>query len=282
METITTIAAVRERVHAWHREGLRVAFVPTMGNLHPGHVSLIEGARRHGDRFVASIFVNPMQFGPNEDLSRYPRTLDADMELCGRAGADALFVPDASTIYPPGFRTFVEVPGMQDVLCGASRPGHFRGVCTVVLKLFNIVQPDVAYFGQKDAQQSLLLKRMARDLDLPIEMRIVPTVREPDGLAMSSRNRYLTPAQRAHAAALWRALQNARHQIETGERDHRTVERAISLELSAVPEARVDYARVVAVDTLETPARLQGDLLIAVAVYIGTTRLIDNLQISVI
>src|SRR5438105_324107 len=169
----------------------RVGLVPTMGALHAGHASLIESARKDCDYVLASVFVNPTQFGPKEDFSRYPRTLDADRELCGKAGAAAVFAPDAATIYPPGFRTHVEVQDWQDVLCGASRPGHFRGVCTVVLKLLNIVQPDVAYFGQKDAQQALILTRMAQDLNVPVEIRTLPTVREPDGLALSSRNRYL-------------------------------------------------------------------------------------------
>jgi pantoate--beta-alanine ligase len=276
-----TIAEIRTAVSAAKATGLRVGFVPTMGALHDGHGRLIQTAKAETDFVVVSIFVNPAQFGPAEDFARYPRTLDADRALSAAAGANAIFAPDAATVYPSGFCTYVEVHGLQDMLCGASRPGHFRGVATVVLKLFNVVQPDVAFFGQKDAQQAIILSRMVRDLDLPIEMRILPTVREADGLAMSSRNRYLKPEQRRNATSLWRALQNAKRQIDSGERDPDAVERFLRSELEQTPDARVDYAKIVGSETLEKPPQIGGRTLIAVAVFFGTTRLIDNIQIIV-
>jgi pantoate--beta-alanine ligase len=230
---------------------------------------------------VVSIFVNPTQFGPNEDFDRYPRSFVADLELCGLSGATAIFAPEVATMYRTGVRTFVEVEGLQDVLCGASRPGHFRGVCTVVMKLLNIVHPDVAYFGQKDAQQALILARMMRDLDVPVEMRTVPTVREPDGLALSSRNQYLDAEQRKNAPALWQTLQAALGRIEAGERDPGVIEQKMLERLKKVVGARVDYARVVSAETLRALSRLQGPTLVALAVYFGPTRLIDNVQMDI-
>ncbi|MFL5342558.1 MAG: pantoate--beta-alanine ligase, partial [Gemmataceae bacterium] len=205
----------------------------------------------------------------------------ADCKLAGEAGADIVFAPAVESVYPPGFRTYVEVHELQDVLCGAARPGHFRGVCTVVLKLLNMVQPDVAYFGQKDAQQALILTRMVRDLDFPMEMHTLPTVREQDGLALSSRNRYLTAEQRRNAPAIFRALQAVKLRIEAGERDSARVEAELNRELSAIPGARVDFARVVSAESLTPLPHLAGPVLIAVAVFFGTTRLIDNIQLHV-
>src|SRR5262245_39876637 len=219
------IPEVRQAVAAARRAGQRIGLVPTMGALHAGHARLIEVAHSECDFVMVSIFVNPMQFGPNEDFERYPRAFEADRELCARCGAAAIFAPDSETVYPPGFRTYTQVEGWQDILCGASRPGHFRGVCTIVLKLFHIVQPDRAYFGQKDAQQSLIIAQMVQDLDVPVELRTVATVREPDGLAMSSRNEYLDAEQRRNAAALWQTLTVAQQLIENGERDPIAVER---------------------------------------------------------
>ena len=216
---VETIEGVRDHVAQAKRSGRVVALVPTMGALHEGHARLIEAARRDCDDVIVSIFVNPTQFGPNEDLSRYPRTIESDLATAGRAGADLTFVPAVDTIYPPGpLPTYVEVPRLSDVLEGASRPGHFRGVATVVLKLFGIVGPDVAYFGQKDYQQQLVLRRMVADLNVPIRIETVPTVREPDGLAMSSRNRYLGPEERRAATVLSRALQEAEATVRGGER----------------------------------------------------------------
>jgi pantoate--beta-alanine ligase len=226
---------------------------------------------------VVSIFVNPTQFGPREDLARYPRTLEQDLEQCRAEGMDLVFAPSVQEVYPPGFCTFVEVHGLQDVLCGASRPGHFRGVATVVLKLFDMVQPDLAYFGQKDAQQACLIRRMVRDLDVPVEIRVCPIVREADGLALSSRNRYLTPEQRSHATVLFRALETARRLIEGGERGADRIREVMSELIRQTPGAELDYVAVVDHETLQALTRIQGVVLVALAVKFGTTRLIDNM-----
>jgi pantoate--beta-alanine ligase len=275
----TTIDAVRSAVRAARERNLTVGLVPTMGALHAGHTSLLRAARTETGFVAVSIFVNPTQFGPKEDFSRYPRPLEQDLERCGREGVDLAFVPDPAVMYPPGFCTFVEVQGLQDGLCGASRPGHFRGVATVVLKLFNLVQPDVAYFGQKDAQQVRVIEQMVQDLDVPVRVRVCPTVREPDGLARSSRNEYLDPHQRQEATVLYRALQEARGAIERGERDAEAVRRALAARIEATPGARLDYAAVVDARTLRPVDVLRGDLLLAVAVYFGGTRLIDNVTV---
>src|SRR5262249_23040680 len=211
--TVTTISEVRQAVARARQRGLTVGLVPTMGALHAGHLSLIKGARAETGFVVVSIFVNPTQFGPNKDLARYPRPIDQDLTLCENEGVDLLFHPDVSSMYPPGSCTYVEVYGLQEQLCGRSRPGHFRGVATVVLKLFNIVQPDFAYFGQKDAQQARIIQQLVRDLDVPVQVRIYPIVREPDGLALSSRNQYLDPNQRRYATVLFRVLRDAQGQI---------------------------------------------------------------------
>jgi pantoate--beta-alanine ligase len=252
-----------------------------MGSLHEGHVSLIRAARADTGFVVVSIFVNPTQFGPHEDLASYPRPLAQDLAVCAREQVDLVFHPEAQVMYPPGFQTFVEVHELQDVLCGPSRPGHFRGVATVVLKLFNIVQPDIAYFGQKDAQQALIIQRMVRDLNVPVRLRVCPIVRAPDGLAQSSRNQYLDPNQRRAATALSRALQEARKLVEDGERDAAAVQRLLAARIQQTQGALLDYAAVVDADTLEPVARLQGDVLLALAVKFGATRLIDNLKLQV-
>src|SRR5215212_3500556 len=227
METVTTIAIVRERVCGWHQQGLRVAFVPTMGNLHAGHLSLIEAAHRHGDRFIASLFVNPMQFGPNEDFAHYPRTPDKDAAMLADAGCSLLFMPDAAEIYPHGAQrsTQVAVPELSKILCGEFRPGHFEGVATVVAKLFNIVGPDTAVFGEKDYQQLTIIRRLVADLCMPVEIVGAPTVREPDGLAMSSRNQYLTPEERKIAPRINQALKHAVKRLQASERDFGAIER---------------------------------------------------------
>ena len=276
-----TIAEVRAAVAAVRAAGKSVGFVPTMGALHEGHAALVRAARQVSGFVVVSIFVNPTQFGPNEDFTRYPRTLDADRMLCEAAGADLIFAPSAAEVYPKGCAAFVEVPGLQDVLEGPSRPGHFRGVCTVVLKLFNIVCPDVAHFGAKDYQQARVIVAMVRDLNVPVEVRVEPTVREPDGLAMSSRNRYLTPEQRAVAPGIYRALQAIRSRALAGEADVARLEADLLAELAAIPGARVDYARIADADTLRPLAQLDRPAVAAVAVFLGTTRLIDNAVIGV-
>jgi pantoate--beta-alanine ligase len=273
---VSTEGPLRQAVAEARRAGKTVGLVPTMGALHAGHVSLIDAARAADDVVIVSIFVNPTQFGPNEDFSRYPRPLERDLEMCRTAGADLVFTPDAVVIYPPGFRTFVEVKDLSEVLEGASRPGHFRGVATVVLKLFNLVQPDRAYFGQKDAQQVRVIQQMVRDLNVPVEVIVRPTVREPDGLALSSRNQYLDADHRREAAALNQALAEAEAKIRAGERDPAVIERTMAERIAATRGAVLDYAVAVDADTLRPVTPLKGTVLLALAVRFGATRLIDN------
>lgn len=275
----TTIEETRRAVADARRAGQRIGFVPTMGALHAGHASLIRTARTECDYVVVSIFVNPTQFGPNEDYNRYPRTMDADRQLCGAVGTALIFAPTPDIMYPPESRTFVEVTGLQETLCGPRRPGHFRGVATVVLKLFNIVGPDVAYFGQKDAQQALILQRMTLDLNVPLTVKVLPTVREPDGLAMSSRNRYLDPAQRRHAVVLFQALEQAKAQVAAGERSVARLQQTIH-DLIAPTPGRVDYAEILDAATLQPIETLERPALAALAVFFGTTRLIDNATLT--
>jgi pantoate--beta-alanine ligase len=279
--TVADVPSLRHAVGAARGRGRSVGLVPTMGALHAGHLSLIHAARRDNGFVVVSIFVNPTQFGPNEDFSRYPRPLSRDLELCAEAGVDLVFCPDPEVMYGAGYCTYVEVTGLQDVLCGASRPGHFRGVATVVLKLFNQVQPDRAYFGEKDAQQVRIIRRMVFDLNVPIQVIGCPIVREPDGLALSSRNQYLDANQRRHANTLYRALQEARGRIEAGERDGPALQRLLAERIAATAGAALDYAAVVDADTLVPLERLRGPVLLALAVKFGNTRLIDNLQVAV-
>ncbi len=255
---------------------MTVGLVPTMGALHAGHLSLVELARAETDFVVVSIFVNPTQFGPAEDFSRYPRPLQDDLRKCRRAGVDLVFHPEPAEMYPPGSCTHVEVSRLQEGLCGASRPGHFRGVATVVLKLFNIVEPDFAYFGQKDAQQVRVIQQLVADLNMPTIIRVGPTVRESDGLALSSRNQYLDPSQRENASVLYRALTEAAHRLRQGERDAGSLRRLLVQRIGATPGAVLDYAAVVAADTLQPLTQVQGPTLLALAVRFGNTRLIDN------
>ena len=281
MDTVTTIAGVRERVRRWRGEGRRIAFVPTMGNLHAGHVSLIEAARHHGDRFVASIFVNPMQFGPNEDFAHYPRTPAQDARMLAEAGCDLMFMPDVAEIYPNGSQraTRVEVPGLSSILCGEFRPGHFEGVSTVVAKLFNIVEPDVAVFGEKDFQQLTIIRRMVADLCMPVAIIGAPTVREPDGLAMSSRNQYLTEDERRKAPAIHRTLLAAAARLRAGEHDFAAIERAGLGELQSAG-FRPDYFAVRRTDDLASPDAGTRRFVVLTAARLGRARLIDNLQIE--
>ncbi|OIQ52844.1 pantoate--beta-alanine ligase [Neomoorella thermoacetica] len=281
MELLQTIAAVRNYVAAARQRGLSIGLVPTMGYLHEGHLSLARAARQQNDVVIMSIFVNPTQFGPNEDFARYPRDLERDRELAAGAGVDAVFAPAVEEMYPAGYATYVQVEGLTEVLCGASRPGHFRGVTTVVSKLFNIVQPDRAYFGQKDYQQALVIKRMVRDLNFPIEIITIPTVREADGLALSSRNKYLTPEQRRSALSLHRALNLGSDLIKAGEREAAAVRRAMEKEITAWPETRIDYVAISDADTLKPLEKIAGRVLLALAVWVGNTRLIDNVVLEV-
>jgi pantoate--beta-alanine ligase len=282
METVTTIAAVRDRVRRWHGEGRRVAFVPTMGNLHPGHVSLIEMARSHGDRFVASIFVNPMQFGPNEDFAHYPRTPAQDARMLADAGCDLMFMPDVTEIYPNGSEraTRVEVPGLSSILDGEFRPGHFEGVATIVAKLFHIVEPDVAVFGEKDFQQLTIIRRMVADLCMPITIIAAPTVRDPDGLAMSSRNQYLTDEERKTAPVIHQLLHSATERLRSGDRDFAAIERN-GLQALEAGGFRPDYFAVRRADDLSTPQADTRHFVVLTAARLGRARLIDNLQVGV-
>lgn len=272
-------------MRAWsdaeRRAGRTIGFVPTMGALHHGHASLIRAARAACDRVVVSVFVNPTQFGPNEDYERYPRTFEADRALCEREGADVVFAPSVPEIYPAGDTTVVDVGALGTVLCGASRPGHFRGVATVVTKLFAIVDPHRAYFGQKDYQQTVVIRRLVEDLRLGIEVVVCPTVRDPDGLAASSRNVYLSPDERKRALPVPAALEEARRLIRAGERSGGKIRDALGVLLSSGPSVRVDYIAIVHPDTLQPLERLAGRVVIALAVWVGNTRLIDNAVIEV-
>lgn len=275
MEHLTSIPAVRERVKAWRREGRTIGFVPTMGALHQGHTTLVTIAKQRCDRVVASVFVNPTQFGPKEDLSRYPRDLEGDSRKLAAVGCDALFTTTPDEMYPKGFATWVTVEGLTDGLCGASRPGHFRGVTTVVTKLFNVVQPDDAFFGEKDRQQLQVIRRMTADLDLPVRVHGCPTIREQDGLAMSSRNMYLSPDERARALGLSRGLRAARDAYAKGERTAEALSRLVRASLEEA-KARIDYVEVVDLATLKPVATVNDDTAIIIAAFMGTTRLIDN------
>ena len=282
METVTSIAAVREHVRRWRREGRRMAFVPTMGNLHAGHVSLIEAARRHGDRFIASIFVNPMQFGPNEDFAHYPRTPAQDARMLAEAGCDLMFMPDVAEIYPNGSEraTRVEVPGLSSILCGEFRPGHFEGVSTVVAKLFHIVEPDVAVFGEKDFQLLTIIRRMVADLCLAVSIVAAPTVREADGLAMSSRNQYLTEQERRRAPLIHQALRAAIGRLSAGEKDFAAIERA-GAEMLETAGFRADYFAVRRAEDLGNPEAGTRHFVVLTAARLGRARLIDNLQLMI-
>ena len=272
----SNIHAVRQQVSEWKKAGLSIGLVPTMGYLHEGHKSLIDAARRENDRVAVSICVNPMQFGPNEDLESYPRDLEKDAALCEEAGVDLIFHPQPEEMYAPGFCTYVDMDGLTTQLCGKSRPTHFRGVQTVVLKLFHIVAPDRAYFGQKDAQQLAVIRRMVRDLDVGVTIIGCPIIREADGLAKSSRNTYLNEKERQAALVLSRSLQAGKALMEAGETNAQAVRQAITDEINKEPMARIDYVDVVDFDTITPVETIQGTVLTAIAVYIGKTRLIDN------
>lgn len=277
---VERVAELRAQVRAWRAAGERIAFVPTMGNLHAGHLSLVSEGRARAERVVASIFVNPLQFGPREDLDAYPRTLDADRRQLDATGCDLLFTPGVSEIYPRGqdTQTRVEVPGISDILCGVSRPGHFVGVATVVCKLLNMVQPDVALFGEKDFQQLLVIRRLVEDLALPVEIVGVSTAREFDGLAMSSRNGYLTPEERALAPALYRVLNATAKAVRAGE----PIERAeqAGLDVLAADGLRPDYLTVRRTEDLAPAGPEDRALVILAAAYLGRARLIDNLCVD--
>jgi pantoate--beta-alanine ligase len=280
MKIIETIAQMREFIAAMRQEGKSVGLVPTMGALHEGHLTLMRQAKAKCDVVVASIFVNPTQFGPSEDLDSYPRDLAGDALKAESAGVDAVFHPTPKEVYPTGYATYVNVEGITDKLCGKSRPGHFRGVATVVTKLFNIVQPDIAFFGQKDAQQVAVLKCMVRDLNLSVKIEVVPIVREADGLAMSSRNKYLSASERRAALVLSRSLQLANQAAEKGERNISVLRSLVVKEIQAEPQANIDYVEIYSYPDLRELDEFKGMALLAVAVRFGTTRLIDNIIFS--
>ncbi|KXB38416.1 pantoate--beta-alanine ligase [Bacteroidales bacterium KA00344] len=276
MQVVKTIQEVRKIVKGWRKEGLSVGLVPTMGFLHEGHQSLIAKSVADNDRTVVSVFVNPIQFGPSEDLEAYPRDLNHDMAAVEAMGGDLIFNPDPSEMYPTHFTTFVDTTETTELLCGARRAGHFRGVCTVVSKLFNIVGPDRAYFGQKDAQQLATVRRFVRDLNFDLEIIACPIVREADGLAKSSRNTYLSAEERRAALILSKSLKLGQTAVENGERNASTIIKIISDSLQTEPLARVDYVEVVDLNNVQRVETIEGETLVAIAVYIGKTRLIDN------
>ena len=271
-----SVQETREVIGNWKKRGFSVGLVPTMGYLHPGHISLIERARKENDMVVVSIFVNPLQFGPNEDLDKYPRDMAHDREVCEKAGADLIFAPQTSEMYPCENLVFADVKGLDEGLCGAKRPGHFRGVCTVVSKLFNIVLPDRAYFGEKDAQQLAIIRRMVKDLNFGTAIVSCPIVREPDGLAMSSRNLYLSPEERKAALSLSRSLSAAKELMRKGEKDSVKIREAIVAGISSEPLVKIDYAEIVDSADLSPVEKIEKPVLAAAAVYFGKTRLIDN------
>lgn len=261
-------------------KGESIGFVPTMGALHEGHLSLIRCARKENDIVVVSIFVNPIQFGPKEDFKKYPRNLKEDARLCAGAGVDAIFYPYTKELYPINYKTYVSVSGLSDCLCGTFRPGHFQGVATVVTKLFNLVKPDTAYFGQKDAQQAIIIKKMVKDLNMPVKIKIMPTIRGRDGLALSSRNTYLNEKEREKAVVLHQALVLAKDLIKRGNKDTVTIIRKMRQLIKRKKAAKIDYISVVDLSSLKPLKRVSGKCLIALAVWIGKTRLIDNIIIS--
>jgi pantoate--beta-alanine ligase len=276
MKIINKIDDMRSLVSGIKSKGMSIGFVPTMGFLHEGHLSLVRESLRKADVTAVSIFVNPAQFGPKEDFKEYPRDLDRDSEVLEEEGVDYLFVPEADEIYPLGYRTYVEVHDLQDKLCGRSRPGHFQGVCTVVLKLFNIIDPDISFFGQKDAQQAIILKRMIKELNLGVKIDVLPIVREEDGLALSSRNKYLTQEERKAALVLSKTLKEARSMMAKGQRDSAAIIKGMREIIGREPLVKIDYVEIVDRDNLDPVRRIEKDVLAAMAVFIGKVRLIDN------
>ncbi|WP_142413155.1 pantoate--beta-alanine ligase [Hathewaya massiliensis] len=279
MMILKTIDEVRKQVNSWRKEGYSIALVPTMGYLHEGHKSLIEKAHSENKKVVVSVFVNPIQFGPNEDYDKYPRDIEKDSKLCESAGADLIFNPEVSEMYPEEILTTVKLSKLTAGLCGAKRPGHFDGVCTVVSKLFNIVKPDRAYFGEKDAQQLAVIKKMVKDLNFDIEIIGCPIVREESGLAKSSRNAYLSEEEKKSALILSKSLFKAKELIQNGEKSVAKIEDFLIKNLSSEPSARIDYVEIVDFKTIENIEEIKDETLIAIAVYIGKTRLIDNIII---
>jgi pantoate--beta-alanine ligase len=280
MEIAKTIESVRNLVKAAHSQGKKIGLVPTMGALHIGHISLIEAAVKKCDFVVVSIFVNPTQFGPGEDFEKYPRPLDADLEICKKAGINVVFAPTQEQMYGAENLTWINVEKLTEQLCGQSRPVHFRGVTTVCAKLFNIVEPDIAFFGQKDGQQAIVIKRMVADLNMPLEIAICPTIREPDGLAVSSRNKYLTKQQKKDATLIYKSLQKCQQMIDARVTDSETIIAEMHKILSRAPSIKIEYISIVDAETLQTTDLIARQVLAAVAVRIGSARLIDNILVD--
>ena len=280
MEVAKTIERIRNLVKAARKDGKKIGLVPTMGALHIGHISLIEAAVKDCDFVVVSIFVNPTQFCPGEDFEKYPRPLEADLKICRQADVDVVFAPEPEQMYPTENLTWVTVEKLTEPLCGLSRPGHFRGVTTVCAKLFNIVAPDAAYFGQKDAQQTIVIKRMVADLNTPLEIVICPTIREPNGLAVSSRNQYLTARQRKDAAYIYKSLQTCRNLIDAGTTETGQIIAEMLQILQQIPSGQIEYVSIVDAETLESTEKIAGKVLAAVAVRLGPARLIDNILVD--
>jgi pantoate--beta-alanine ligase len=280
METANTIEKVRSLVKIARSKGKKIGLVPTMGALHTGHISLIEAASKDCDFVIVSIFVNPTQFGPGEDFEKYPRPLQADLEICKKAGVDVVFAPSPEQMYPTKNITWVNVEKLTEQLCGKSRPVHFRGVTTVCTKLFNIIAPDTAYFGQKDAQQAIVIKRMVADLNMPLEIVICPTVREPNGLAVSSRNQYLTARQKKDAANIYKSLQTCRKLIDDGTTETSHIIAEMQKILQQIPSSEIEYVSIVDAETLQSIDKITGKVLAAVAVKVGPARLIDNILVD--
>lgn len=276
MKLVHTVNEVREQVKEWKKEGLTVGLVPTMGFLHEGHQSLIAASVKENDRTVVSVFVNPTQFGPNEDFEAYPRDIEKDRALCESTGADLIFNPEPEEMYPEGFCTYTNITGLSDALCGKSRPIHFKGVCTVVSKLFNIVGADKAYFGEKDAQQLAIIRRMVRDMNIPVEIVGCPIIREEDGLAKSSRNTYLNPEERKAALILSKAVFAGKDMVENGEKSAEKIVSSMKEIIKSEPLAEIDYVEMVDMNTMKNIDAVEGTVLCAIAVKIGKTRLIDN------
>jgi pantoate--beta-alanine ligase len=276
MKVIKKIDKMRSAVSGIKSRGMSIGFVPTMGYLHEGHLSLVRESLRKADVTVVSIFVNPEQFSPREDFKEYPRDLNRDSEVLEREGVDYLFVPESDEIYPQGHKTYVEVYDLQNKLCGRYRPGHFRGVCTVMLKLFNIINPDISFFGQKDAQQAIILKRMVKELNLKVIIKVLPIIREEDGLALSSRNKYLTQEERKAALVLSKSLEVAQIMMEKGQRNSAAIIKRMKEIIGKEPLAKIDYVEIVDTDKLNPVAKIEKKALVAMAIFIGKVRLIDN------
>jgi len=281
MKIVKSITLMQQISRRCRRQGDRIGFVPTMGALHQGHLSLIHRALRENDTVVVSVFVNPAQFVAGEDFKKYPRNLSYDIGICRKEGVDIIFYPSAKQMYPAGYKTHVEVKDLNSTLCGKFRPGHFRGVATIVAKLFNIVEPDAAYFGQKDAQQAVIIRKMAQDLNMPLSIIIAPTKRHDDGLAMSSRNIYLNSRERKSAVVLNRALEFGRKIISSGQRNSRSIIAGIKNLIQKEPRVKIQYLEIVDSANLKPLAKVKGRVLIALAAYIGKTRLIDNIIVKV-